>query len=96
MIFPNENLKKNSFGETISRKNGSWNDFFVQLGQLLYQVAYRRKKKSRAKFPKEKWNWDHMFLEDLDFTYMGKNPKKLQGLRILKSYTTNECGISFF
>jgi hypothetical protein len=36
MIFPNENLKKNSFGETITRKNGSWNNFFVQLGPLLY------------------------------------------------------------
>jgi hypothetical protein len=53
-------------------------------------------KKSQAKFPKEKWNWDYMFLEDLDFTYMGKNPKKLQSLKILKSCTTNECGISFF
>jgi hypothetical protein len=55
MIFPNENLKKNSFGKTITRKNGSWNDFLMQLGPLLYQVAYGRKK-SQAKFPKEKWN----------------------------------------
>jgi hypothetical protein len=36
-------------------------------------VVLRKEKKCQAKFPKEKWNWDHMFLEDLD----GENSKEV-------------------
>ncbi len=77
-------------------KSTSW--YFLRLSKwgLLLLDSLVQKTMNCSSVPKEKRNWGHIFLKDLNTLLWGKQPRKLQGFNVFLIYTMDEYVISFF